>query len=145
MTSGIDTLNIMNEVLGIENRNYFMIKSGRRHRNPDVFTFDSSIDYKEDYSLYPESSCDCGCNHAIYIKEEYDGDHTWTEIKSQKEWEALPNRPKPTPKQIKLQTEIMLADRAEEDVGIIHNQESCSMIPASSLKFNFLHKLGEEA
>jgi len=128
-------LNLINEVLGLQNT-CFMRKFGKRHRNPDVFTYNSSIDYKEDFSLIPESSCDCGCQSSIYIKEEWDGDHTYTEILLQKEYEKLPNIPKPTPEQIKLQTNIIRSDRQEEELGIIHNQKSCSMIPVPKLVSN---------
>lgn len=125
-------INFVNDVLGITNSPCFM-RFLKRVRNPDVFTYDHSIDYKEDFELIPESMCNCGCQTAVYVKEEWTGDGYDTEFKTQIEYEKLPNQPKPTKDHIKLQTEIILADHAETEAGIIHGQESCSMIPIPKL------------
>ena len=134
MESSLKTINIMSEVLGLNNTCF--MRYSKRHRNPDVFTYDHSIDYKEDYGLIQDSFCDCGCKSAVYIKEEWTGDGYDTEIKTQVEYEELPNTPKPTKDQVKLQTDIIRSERKEEELGIIHNQESCSMIPVPELVLN---------
>lgn len=132
MESSVPSLNIMSEVLGLID-NCFM-RYAKRMRNPDVFTYDNSIDYKEDFGLIQESFCDCGCKSAIYTKEEWTGDGTETTILTQIEYEELPNKPKPTKEQVKLQTDFLRANREEEKLGIIHGQRSCSMIPVPKLE-----------
>ena len=93
-----------------------------------------NLPYKEDYDLIEESFCDCGCKSAIYVKEEWTGDEYDTEFITQKEYEKIPNKPKPTPEQTKLQTDIIRADREEEKLGIIHGQRSCSVTPVPKLE-----------
>lgn len=123
----------MSEVLGL-NDNCFM-RYSKRQRNPDVFTYDNSIDYKEDFELIEDSFCNCGCKSAVYTKEEWTGDGTETTIKTQVEYEKLPNTPKPTKEQVKLQTDIIRTNRKEEELGIVHGPRSCSEIPVPQLKF----------
>ena len=132
--SGLQSINFMADVLGFTNPDY--MRYSKRHRNPDVFSYDHSIDYKEDFGLIPESFCDCGCKSSIYTKEEWTGDGYDTEFKTQVEYEELPNQPKPTKEQIELQTDIIRTERKEEKLGIIHNQESCCMIPVPQLVLN---------
>lgn len=126
-------INFINDVLGITNSPCFM-RFSKRTRNPDVFTYDHSIDYKEDFELIPESVCNCGCKTAVYVKEEWTGDGTDTEFKMQIEYDKLPNQPKPTKEQLLLQIEILAVDRLEELAEIIHGQESCTMVPVPKLK-----------
>lgn len=133
-TEPLKQINFMSEVLGLNN--HCFMRYSKRVRNPDVFTYDHSIDYKEDFSLITDSYCDCGCKTAIYVQEEWNGDGYDTEFKTQIDYEKLPNQPQPTPKQVKLQTDIIRADRKEQELGIIHNQASCSMIPIPKLVFN---------
>ena len=128
----LKTINFMSEVLGFDNPCF--MRYTKRSRNPDVFTYDHSIDYKEDFGLIPESFCECGCKSAIYIKEEWTGDGYDTEFKTQVEYEELPNQPKPTKEQEKLQTDIIKTTRKEEELGIIHDQRSCSEIPIPKLE-----------
>lgn len=128
----LNSLSIMSEVLGL--KDVCFMRFSKRTRNPDVFTYDHSIDYKEDFELIPESFCDCGCKSTIYVKEEWTGDGYDTEHKTQVEYEALPNKPKPTKEQVKLQTDIIRADREEEKLGIVHGQESCNMMPVPKLE-----------
>jgi len=128
----LKTINISEQILGFLRTPHAM-RFSKRTRNPDVFTYDHSIDYKEGYGLIEESFCDCGCKSSIYVKEKWNGEWNDIQTKTQVEWEALPNQPKPTKEQVKLQTDIILADREEEKLGIIHGQESCSMIPILKL------------
>ncbi len=123
----LQPLTILSDVLGLSDTCF--MRFSKRTRNPDVFTYDHSIDYKEDFCLIQDSFCDCGCKSAIYVKEEWDGDSQTTEFKSQIEYEKLPDRPNPTKEQTKLQTDIIRANGEEEELGIIHNQSSCSEIP----------------
>ena len=81
----LQTIDVFSKVLGLDNH-CFMIYS-KRVRNPDVFTYDNSIDYKEDFSLIQDSFCDCGCKSAIYVQEEWNGDGYDTEFKTQVEYE----------------------------------------------------------
>jgi len=130
----LKTIDVFSKVLGLDNH-YFM-RYSKRVRNPDVFTYDHSIDYKEDFSLITDSYCDCGCKTAIYVQEEWNGDGYDTEFKTQIEYEKLPNRPKHTKEQVKLQSDIIRTDRKEQELGIIHDQVSCNMIPVSKLVMN---------
>lgn len=130
----INTINVLNEVLGIGDDTCFM-RHSKRTRNPDVFTYDSSRDYKEDFGLVQESFCDCGCKSAVYTKEQWTGDGYDTQVITQTEYEELPSKPKPTKEQIKLQTDIINADREETESGIIHGQKSCGYIPVPKLEF----------
>lgn len=137
MNENIESLtqiNFISEVLGV-NDHCFM-RFTKRVRNPDVFTYDHSIEYKEDFSLITDSYCDCGCKTAIYVKEEWNGDGYDTEFKTQTDYENLPNTPQPTSEQVKLSTDTIRANRKEEELGIIHGHQSCGEIPIPKLVFN---------
>ena len=124
-------VNVLSEVLGMND--ICFMRYTKIYRNPDVFTYDHSIYYKEDFGLIKESFCGCGCKSAIYTYEENTGDGGDTIIKTQVEYEELPNQPQPTKEQVKLQTDIIRANREEEVLGIIHGQRSCSEIPVPKL------------
>ena len=130
----LKTLNILSDVLGLPDRSCFT-RSYKITRNPDIFRYDASKDYKEDFELVDGSYCSCGCKTAVYVKEEWDGDSIYTEIITQSEYENLPDRPKPTKKQTKLEAEINTCIAKEKRVGIIHGHKSCGDIPVPKLKF----------
>ena len=133
MIEPLKQINFMTEVLGFSNPESYIMRFTKRMRNPDVFTYNHSIEYKEDFYLIEGSFCNCGCKSAVYVKETGWGEESYTEFKTQIEYEKLPNQPKPTNEQIALQTEIILTNRLEEQLGILHGQESCTFIPLPKL------------
>jgi len=137
MEPGFQVLNVMSTVFGLDNTCY--MRYSKRNRNPDTFTYNNSIDYKEDFELVDGSYCNCGCKSAVYTKEEGYGDDSYTEIITQPEYEKLPRKPQPTKEQVKLQTDIIRADREETELGIIHGQDmnnaACGMIPVPKLEY----------
>lgn len=128
---------IMEDVLGINSPEFYH-RTLKISKNPDRFSYDSSLDYKEDFEVILESICNCGCKTTIYKKEEWTGDGVETDILTQKEWELLPNIPKPTKKDNNLQNEILKYEIQENNAGIIHNTSipnTCLMIPLPKLVF----------
>ncbi len=140
--NSLQVIDVFSKVLGLNTPHYF--KHRKISRNPDVFTYDHSIDYKEDFDLVEGSFCNCGCKSAVYVKEEWTGDGYDTQLKTQIEHEKLPNQPKPTKEETQLQTDIIRTNIEEEKLGIIHGQRSCGEIPVPKLVFEDPVMLGVE-
>jgi len=130
----LQVIDVFSKVLGLTNPCF--MRFSKRTRNPDVFTYDSSIDYKEDFDLVEDSFCGCGCKSAVYVQEHGYGEDGYTELKTQIEYEQLPNQPKPTKEEIQLQTDIIRTNRKEEELGIIHKYQTCGEIPIPKLIVN---------